>query len=431
MDSEKVEIIIDDIIADEGLISVVQLRGTCIFKTANSVSVTTGLLEDILVRNEIGKIVCKYYKSHQYLDNVNRRALSHTVVDYYIAKFAKLISLRFPPEIAETYYNPRDISANKKHPSGLLYDRFHNRSKKDLGKRIRDKVADHMSNVKSSALELPDKEIERLSTVKNWLRNNIAPEERIRQHWAESFLLRFRNIQQDKNSDKRTILNDWPRITDENGYLLIDTDFNHLYNTSERLETVFDCWEKFAVDFIDYARISNIKDHYSIQLLDTLSESYILISQDTRDYILCTIFHAIVKPSRTSARKLPTIVQAQNDVCCIIDTYEEYREALISLRKEHESANIQLSPRIYAIGHTQSLDSFYVVTQFLEYKLPTFLRCLDVVVKLKFVLDFEFPESCELFWCFICQFFYDINSSRKSKNSQLLQLLAFLKARQK
>ncbi|XP_058835567.1 uncharacterized protein LOC131692500 [Topomyia yanbarensis] len=74
-------------------------------------SVTYSLLDDILQRNEKGKIVTRYYETHKSLDSEHRKYLAHTIVDYYIAnhiyfalpdmaRFAQLISERFSPEIS-------------------------------------------------------------------------------------------------------------------------------------------------------------------------------------------------------------------------------------------------------------------------------------------------------------------------------------------
>ncbi|XP_065088560.1 uncharacterized protein LOC135710036 [Ochlerotatus camptorhynchus] len=122
-------------------------------------AVTNNLFLDILQRNEKGKIVTQHYIANHRLDVEHKRFLAHTVVDYYIAndnyfnladmeRFAQLIAARFPPEIAETYYNPRDFTANKMHPSGLLYDRFHNRNKKSLISR-RATIIDHWKECKA------------------------------------------------------------------------------------------------------------------------------------------------------------------------------------------------------------------------------------------------------------------------------------------
>lgn len=73
-------------------------------------SVTAALLDDILKRNEKGKIVVKHFLQNKKLDAAHRKYLAHTIVDYYIAndlyfplpdmsKFAQLIAERFPNEL--------------------------------------------------------------------------------------------------------------------------------------------------------------------------------------------------------------------------------------------------------------------------------------------------------------------------------------------
>ncbi|XP_062550565.1 uncharacterized protein LOC134215377 [Armigeres subalbatus] len=150
-----------------------------------SSSVTKNLLEDILERNEKGKIVRNYYNKHRLLDTQHKKYLAHTVVDYYIAnecyftlsdmaRFADFIAEIFPPEIAAVYYNPRDGTIGKKHPSGLLYDRFHNRNKKALldRKRIGSSDMDYWKLLEAKAVVLSAEEIEKQNCLKNWLRNN-------------------------------------------------------------------------------------------------------------------------------------------------------------------------------------------------------------------------------------------------------------------
>ncbi|XP_053698349.1 uncharacterized protein LOC128745332 [Sabethes cyaneus] len=398
-----------------------------------STSVTIHLLEDILNRNEKGKIITEHYQMHNKLDSEQRRSLAHTIVDYYIARrrnfplpdmarFAQLISERFPPEIPEIYYNPRDYKANKKNPSGLIYDRFHNRHKKTL---VKNKRVNVLQNLHSKALELSAAEVERLTAFRNWMRNNSEPGEKVFQQWKECFLLRLRSILKDEDVNKQNTIQEWPRLCDKNGYLLVDCDFDILHEGINKTKNLFENWEQFAVHFIKYIQISNIKDHFSLELVMLLDDPNLPL--DSRDYIICTVFHAILKPVRASNKKLPTILQAQIDVCRIFDTQQEYKKALCDLREEFTSNNQSLSPRICVIGKPNSFESYFVVTKSLEYQLPSFLRCLDVVLKLKTILGFEYPESCEIFWCFISRFFYNIDYMRKSKNTQLLQLLAYLR----
>ncbi|XP_021708165.1 uncharacterized protein LOC110678890 isoform X2 [Aedes aegypti] len=373
-------------------------------------SVTSELLNDILNRNEKGKIVVNFFGKHQCLDSSHRKFLAHTIVDYYIAndmyfplpdmaKFAQLIADRFSMELAETYYNPRDAKAEKKHPSGLIYDRFHNRNKKRLVRAKSSETENTYCKEKSIALSLPEDEITKLSTLKNWLRNNFAPTDEVQAKWKESMPLRLRAIIDEVDIEKCNVLSEWPRITDETGYLLIDSDFDHLFGKSDKL---FNDWEEFSENFLNYVRINNIKDERSRKLMHILEES--TICQGGRDVILCFVFHALIKPTRRANGKLPTILEAQLDVCYLCDTYDEYIEAIQTTRQECATAKIQVAPRIYAVGSFENIEEFYVATGKIEYRLPSFLRCLDVIIKLKHVLDYPFPESCEILWCFITSY---------------------------
>lgn len=112
-------------------------------------------------------------------------------------------------------------------------------------------------------------------------------------------------------------------------------------------------------------------------------------------------------------------------MCYACKTEQEFQEVVEELRDELKE-EVQFFPRVFVIGKTEKIVAFYVVTSSMQFKLPSFLRCIDLVVKLKFVLNYNFPESCELFWYFVAKYFYHIGYSRKAKNSQLLQLLAYL-----
>lgn len=113
-------------------------------------------------------------------------------------------------------------------------------------------------------------------------------------------------------------------------------------------------------------------------------------------------------------------------MCYACKTEQEFQEVVEELRDELKEEEVQFFPRVFVIGKTEKIVAFYVVTSSMQFKLPSFLRCIDLVVKLKFVLNYNFPESCELFWYFVAKYFYHIGYSRKAKNSQLLQLLAYL-----
>lgn len=64
-------------------------------------------------------------------------------------------------------------------------------------------------------------EIKRQASIKAWLRNNQQPTESVAAHWRESFLLRMREIVGETDPDKAQLISEWPRLTDEDGYLRV------------------------------------------------------------------------------------------------------------------------------------------------------------------------------------------------------------------
>ena len=66
-------------------------------------------------------------------------------------------------------------------------------------------------------------ETNRLTSIKNWLRNNLEPFDEILQRWSDSWLLRVTSIIKEAEINKSNILQEWPRLADPNGYLLVST----------------------------------------------------------------------------------------------------------------------------------------------------------------------------------------------------------------
>ncbi|XP_055533791.1 uncharacterized protein LOC129723538 isoform X2 [Wyeomyia smithii] len=200
-------------------------------------------------------------------------------------RFAQLIAARFSTEIAETYYNPRDSAAGKLHPYGLLYHRFHNRNKTISAKR-RTKVVDPWKKCKSKTSDLSSDEnrsimsvvfsnqkfhhlyIELQTAIKNWLRNNLDPFEKVQLNWKKSVFLRCEAIEQETDANKSNVLNEWPRIKDPNGYILIHEDFDYIYGNTSNSDRLYNSWCSFLEVFHKFIGTCKLKDHYSLQLLE-------------------------------------------------------------------------------------------------------------------------------------------------------------------
>ncbi|XP_058444370.1 uncharacterized protein LOC131426003 [Malaya genurostris] len=236
-----------------------------------------------------------------------------------------------------------------------------------------------------------------------------------------------KEIIEDNQQERHQIIEEWPRLADPTGYLLVDADFTTLFGVNKSLN-LFNEWDKFCIDFEKYIKQSPIKDKSSLVLSKQLESKE--LQKDYRYYVISVLFHAVIKPIRTADNKLPTIAQAQNDLCFLCKSEIECTDAIKSMRDDFNTAQKPLFPRLIAIKEEESLTKFYVVCNGLEFKLPTFLRAIDVALKLKFVLNLQFAESTELFWGFVARYFYQINYQNKSKNNQLLLLERYLLSQQ-
>ncbi|XP_055614708.1 uncharacterized protein LOC129761035 [Uranotaenia lowii] len=391
------------------------------------------VFEDIMRRNEKAKIVQQYFYSHKALDDKNRRSLVHVMVDYFIANkkyfslsemkiFSKMVSRRFPSEIAEIYFNPRDTKAGKKYPSGLFYDRFHNRNKSKIIKKpkLEDPFDVYITSVASLTSE------DELTSLKNWLRNNSGPDDLVLEHWRRSTLLRVRTIKEDRVN----VFFEWPRLKDINGYMLgsnpsIDIDFEKLFGEKTLL---FDRWGAFVANFREFIKTVEVRDRSTLQYIDQLEKED--NPEDFGNVLVAAIFQGVVKPTRNSLHKLPTILQAQLDLYCLCNTQDDLSNAVSDWMQNSADHGVASFARIFIYADEKNLKEFRVTTEGVSYHVPTFLKSIDVIIKLKFLLKVQFAGSCELFWVFVAHYFYGFtNFSPKLSNSRLLQLLAFLEER--
>lgn len=83
-----------------------------------------------------------------------------------------------------------------------------------------------------------------------------------------------------------------------------------------------------------------------------------------------------------------------------------------NLIAEHIENRIPLQPQLIVIGtNIGNLTDFYIYFNNFKFKFPTFREALDVQIKLMFIFNVEYPIVSRLVWCFIQEYFYEINYS--------------------
>lgn len=114
------------------------------------------------------------------------------------------------------------------------------------------------------------------------------------------------------------------------------------------------------------------------------------------------LLHAVLLPPRLSKTEKPTITDAQQDIVTHI-----VAENNVSYKLEEFVKTVKkIQPSIIVIGPTiETLTDFYTYFDGIMYKLPTFARCLDIVLKICIVFNLEYSKKkaslCGNFFSFI------------------------------
>lgn len=107
----------------------------------------------------------------------------------------------------------------------------------------------------------------------------------------------------------------------------------------------------------------------------------------------------------------PTISDSQEDFLLHAVTINEVQQKIDQCRDNCLKTGTKMQPRIIVVGKSfEELTDFYVFCEVVKYKLPTFIKSLDICIKLTFVLNLHYPTISKLVWTFIQEYFYQIPS---------------------
>jgi hypothetical protein len=177
------------------------------------------------------KSILQSYDSQNHFDDVDRRKLTHLIIDGLLERHQSVRGIMFvelageivkifPTESKECYYNHAKVAG--KNSTGKLVDRYRNDKKytrkatKALQKKMKDKEAE--------AQWKPSEDVVRKVT---WLRHSLEPWSKVAQFWSETSELRF----QDRlcASPVHEMLDKWPSLKHDLGYTLVSVfhTFSH------------------------------------------------------------------------------------------------------------------------------------------------------------------------------------------------------------
>lgn len=149
--------------------------------------------------------------------------------------------------------------------------------------------------------------------------------------------------------------------------------------------------------------------------------TYILFILDSKDCVIALLLHAVLKPHRIKSGVKPTIEDAQSDFILHVLNINDVVPKLNTLRDEHLKNKSTVQPRIIAVGlDLTQLTDFFVYCDGIKYKPATFIKCIDIVIKLTYVFDLKFSATSKLVWLFFEQYFFDLSSEQFSEIANLI-----------
>ena len=95
-------------------------------------------------------------------------------------------------------------------------------------------------------------------------------------------------------------------------------------------------------------------------------------------------------------------------------------------REKYAEFSITLQPCIFAVksGHRTKFD---LKIEHISYTFDNVIKCIDVGLKVHFLLNIEYQLECNQCWLFIQKYFYNINCDKDAVSSKLRVLLSDLR----
>ena len=100
------------------------------------------------------------------------------------------------------------------------------------------------------------------------------------------------------------------------------------------------------------------------------------------------------------------------------------QEKLQKMKEINRQNKNKIQPKIVVVGPTlNDLEHFYVYLDELKYKMGSFKKCLDMVIKISYVFQLEYSHISKQVWSFLESYFYGLESERFSEVINLINRL--------
>lgn len=134
---------------------------------------------------------------------------------------------------------------------------------------------------------------------------------------------------------------------------------------------------------------------------------------DTRNFVIVSLLaHVLPSPHLTCSEKRrwkPSILESRQSVVIHINDISELNETLSGLFKRSRERGVETTPFILVHGDVKNPAGFLVWNNVVSYKLPTFLKALDICMKIFKAYNIDYPRQSSAVWDLLSTFLFDFD----------------------
>ncbi|XP_037820789.1 uncharacterized protein LOC119609869 isoform X1 [Lucilia sericata] len=355
-------------------------------------------VKEILKTTYNGQEIYAFYKKNGKLYDEQRNLLISTITKYIeshgidcslseCTELEKEICSLFPTEEMEFYTNGK--RGNK------LAN--HKRVAKDTFK-CKNQIPDKIENDVEDNYDL----------ILMYLRDEKTTAEDFCLYWKQCAPLRFKQMKDSKKTSE--ILKLWPEFKKPSAWQLIDVDFKIKFPNAKNL---FERWSQLGDKMLTLLKQKVSSAFVSQKLLELDAHN-----EESKTFAVLWYLHYIfppnqkvnTDPSGSKIRKKFSIADSQNGFAILADSSQELETKIKLLQLQNRC----IQPKLLIVGQFPSIKSINIYLDNIRYPFCNILKAFDILFKLFFVFNLQYPEESELFYNFIQNCFYDIPLQKKS-----------------
>lgn len=263
-----------------------------------------------------------------------------------------------------------------------------------------------------------------LLEMKEWLSENYEPWAMVLEKWEKTCPLRAVDIKTIEEFD--LLISEWPRFTRKVAYTLVELDFIYAYPGKNHFKSL---WPKYRQIIVNNGLKSADKKpekdrKKNADIIKRMNRFAGMTDEEGNLQgftALLALYFLLPNKNKNTTQNLDAILHKAEKGQKVDDIMRDLSE------KQKESGRFH--PIIIFYEDQESLPyKFYTCVNDLKYEFENITTAIDVLFKIFFVFNLEYPEECKNVLTFLQQFFYDIFLCEDIKSVNALSVMIGINA---